>query len=381
MLTQDRKRTQERAPGPADFDRPGVPPTPWEPGRAAAEHPAVDDDPWFPARPTGEFDLGLEAQATLRLLLVRRRTIGVLTGLAVAVGAALTFLMPPTYESRVLLLPAASEDGLAAMGLGQAAGLASTLGFNLGTPSMTMAYPDMLKSRQIRERMLAREFQTAGGGRSTLEVLLRPSGRSADEKRAQALDLLDRKVRVGIDKETGVLQLVTSAGDAQLAQQLAAAYVDELGRIEDELQASAARANREFVEKRLADTQATLVSTEESFKSFQEGNRHLGSDAELQLRAARLARDVRVQEEIYLTLVRQHELAKIEENRQTPNVQVIDPPSRPLARSSPILLKNLVLSACLGFIGASLLVVGLDWWSTVRLRLGAWADVRSRVRA
>jgi uncharacterized protein involved in exopolysaccharide biosynthesis len=227
----------------------------------------------------------------------------------------------------------------------------------------------MLKSQQIRERILERTFQLSTGERGTLEALLRPTDSNANVRRANALGILDRKVRVGIDKETGVLELVAKAPDASLAQQIARAYVEELIRIEDELQAAMARTNKEFIEKRLTETQATLQVNEDTFKNFQEENPHLGSDPELQLQAARLERDVRVQEEIYLTLVRQYELAKIEENRQTPGIQVIDPANRPLMRSSPILLKNVALSAFLGFIATSLLVVALDWWSTARRQL------------
>jgi uncharacterized protein involved in exopolysaccharide biosynthesis len=338
------------------------------PGNLAAARGAASDDPWIPALLTGDFNLGLEVKATLRLLLRRRVPIAVLTCVAIAAGVALTFVLPSVYESRVLLLPASGDNNMA-MGLGQAAGIASSFGINLGTPSVAMAYPDMLKSQQIRERILERTFQLSTGERGTLEALLRPTDSNANVRRANALGILDRKVRVGIDKETGVLELVAKAPDASLAQQIARAYVEELIRIEDELQAAMARTNKEFIEKRLTETQATLQVNEDTFKNFQEENPHLGSDPELQLQAARLERDVRVQEEIYLTLVRQYELAKIEENRQTPGIQVIDPANRPLMRSSPILLKNVALSAFLGFIATSLLVVALDWWSTARRQL------------
>jgi uncharacterized protein involved in exopolysaccharide biosynthesis len=381
MQTQDttRIRAQElRADdfGPAvSVPPPAAPAATVTPAGVSSSRGAAGDDPWIPPLLMGDFNLGLEVKATLRLLLRRRLPITILTGLAIAVGVVLTFVLPSVYESRALLLPSGSDDNLSAMGLGQAAGLASSFGINLGTPSMAMAYPDMLKSRQIRERILDHTFQLSSGERGSLQALLRPAGSTPDARRATALGVLDRKVRVGIDKESGVLELVVSAPDAGLAQQVANAYVQELVRIEDELKAATARSNKDFIEKRLTETEGTLRVTEDAFKNFQEENPHLGSDPELQLQAARLERDTRVQEEIYLTLVRQYELAKIEENRQTPGIQVIDPANRPLTRSSPILLKNVALSAFLGFIAASLLVVGLDWWSTARRQI---ASARTR---
>jgi uncharacterized protein involved in exopolysaccharide biosynthesis len=330
-------------------------------GSAAATPPPLE---------TGDFNLGLEAKATLRLLLRRRHAIGILTLVAVVGGGALTFVLPSVYESHVQLLPTGSDSGLSSMGLGQAAGVASTFGINLGAPSVAMAYPDMLKSRQIRERILDRTFRSSAGQQATLQELLHVSGSSPDERRANALAVLDRKVRIGTDKDTGVLELVVRAHDPLLAQQVAAAYVEEIVRIEDELRAATARTNKEFIEKRLTQTEATLRVTEDTFKNFQADNPHMGSDPDLQLQSVRLERDVRVQEEIYLTLVRQYELAKIDENRQSPGLQVIDPADRPLTRSSPILMKNLALSAFLGFITASLLMVGIDWWSSTRRQVG-----------
>ncbi len=323
-----------------------------------------------PALETGDFNLGLEAKVTLRLLLRRRRAIGLLTLVAVVAGVALTFMLPEVYDSRVLLLPSGGDSELGSMGLGQAAGLASSFGINLGAPSVAMAYPDMLKSRQIRERILDRTFKSSSGQQATLQELMHLSGSNSDARRAKALARLDRKVRVGSNKETGILELVVSAHDPALAQQMATAYVEEMVRIEDELQAATARGNKDFIEKRLAQTEATLRVTEDAFKNFQADNPHMGTDPDLQLQSLRLERDVRVQEEIYLTLVRQYELAKIEENRQTSGIQVIDPADRPLTPSSPILLKNVALSAFLGFIAASLLMVGLDWWSATRRQVG-----------
>ena len=352
---------------------------PMDPPRAAAVPDgagATAPGAWSATTAGGEFRLGQEALATLQALLRNRVRIAAVTAAAVVIGTVLTLVMPSEYQSKVQMLPAGGDDTMP-MGLGQAAGLASSFGINLGQPSMSMAYPDILKSRQIRERILDRQFDTAAGVKAPLLELLHASGRSADVRRANGLDYLDKKIRVGLDKETGVLELIATMRDAGLAQAVAAAYVTELIQIEAELNDQTARTNKQFIEKRLAETEAQLHVTENAFRDFETDNLRVGNDPELQLTAVRLQRDVRIQEEIYLTLVRQYELAKIEENRDGSGVQVIDPASRPLARSSPILLKNLVLAAFLGCVAGCVLVVGLDWLGTARLQAGSF---RSRTR-
>lgn len=351
-----------RAPaaGASSADRARVAP------HAASAPLATSDDPWIGAPASGGFQLGVDAVATLRLLLQERLRIGILTMVAVAAGLVLTFLSPSEYKSTVELLPSTADNGFGAVGLGQAAGLASTLGINLGTPSVAMAYPDILKSRQIRERVVDRTFRTVSGASSTLQQILVANGKVSEVQRAKALGELDKRVRVGVDKMTGVMELTLTMREAGLAQDVARAYVEELVRIEEELKASNARANKEFIEKRLGETKVTLATAENALKDFQEQNLRLGNDPELQLECARLQRRVRIQEEVYLTLTRQYELAKIEENHQDADVQVIDPPQLPLMRSSPILLKNLALSAFLGFVGASILVIAFSWWSAGR---------------
>lgn len=367
------------AASPTDPPRPATASAGAPPGAATAAW-AAD---WSAANAGGEFKLGQEAVATLQVLLRNRGRIVAITAAAVVVGAVLTFVMPSEYQSRVQLLPASGDDAMS-MGLGQAAGLASSFGINLGQPSMSMAYPDILKSRQIRERILDHTFGTATGQKATLQELLHRSGRSADTRRAGALDYLDKKVRVGLDKETGVLELVATMREPTLAQAVAAAYVDELMRIEAELNEQTARTNKQFIEKRLAETEAQLHIAENAFKDFEAENLRVGNDPELQLNAVRLQRDVRIQEEIYLTLVRQYELAKIEENRHGSGVQVIDPAERPLARSSPILMKNVVLAAFLGCVAGCVMVVGLEWLGTARVQSGLFSGRRRlgmRVRA
>jgi uncharacterized protein involved in exopolysaccharide biosynthesis len=348
-----------------------APPVPGTPPSATGLED--QDDFWIPARVPRTFDFGYELRAGF-LVLVRhwkRLALGICASLIA--GFAFTLFSPSQYQSSVELLPNSSDEGIGAMGgMSAAMGLASSLGFNLGAPSMAMAYPDLLKSRQIRERILDSEFEAQNGRHATLQCLLDFPAHATDAERALALHRLDRRIRVSIDKESGVLKLVATMPDAKLARDVAAAYVEELIKIENELKAGTSIANRDFIERRLEESESALKQAETEATIFQEQNPVLGSDPELQLEAARLTRAVRVQEEIYLTLTRQFELAKIEANRKSIGIQVIDPPKLALSQSSPILVKNLALSGFLGLVTFSLLILVVSRRATLLRELHAF---------
>jgi uncharacterized protein involved in exopolysaccharide biosynthesis len=275
---------------------------------------------------------------------------------AAIIGAASTFVIPSTYVSTIALLPTSQPQGLAGMGFGQVAGLASSLGVNLGATSVALAYPDILRSRELRDRILDTSFEF-GGSTRTLEGILESSGKSADVKRARALAKLAKRTRVSVDKLSGVIGIAVHMPNAALAQDVGSSYVKELMAIESELKSTTAKANREFVEARLLDTQTRLQVAENRIKEFRSSNVNLGNDPQLLLDAMRLERDLRIQEEVFLTLTRQLELARIEENHNEAGIKVIDPPKRPLTRHSPVLLKNVILAVFFGGLGSVLIVL------------------------
>ena len=87
-------------------------------------------------------------------------------------------------------------------------------------------------------------------------------------------------------------------------------------------------------------------------KTFYERNRGWQQAPELVFQEGRLRRQVDVSQEVYLTLKREHEAARIEEVNDTPVITVIDPakpPPRPSAPKRPLIaLLGLVLGGMVG---------------------------------
>lgn len=82
---------------------------------------------------------------------------------------------------------------------------------------------------------------------------------------------------------------------------------------------------------------------------------------EISLELARLTREVRVQEAVYILLTQQLEEAKIAEARDTPTVQVLDPAVPAVRKSRPRIKHNMALAGTASLFAAILLAFGREY--------------------
>jgi uncharacterized protein involved in exopolysaccharide biosynthesis len=163
---------------------------------------------------------------------------------------------------------------------------------------------------------------------------------------------LGRGIAADVDRRTGVLNVSVTLPDPVTAAAVAN-MVDSL--LQDFLiQTTAERASqqRRFLEERLSDTRARLGVAEDDLRDFRERNVRIDRSPRLQLEEGRLLRSVREQEEIYLTLQREHEMARIAEHKDVPTLSVVDPPFVPASHHWPprrlFALGGLVIGFVLG---------------------------------
>jgi G-rich domain on putative tyrosine kinase len=77
---------------------------------------------------------------------------------------------------------------------------------------------------------------------------------------------------------------------------------------------------------------------------------------------ADLLREVQLQEAVYEALVKQYEISKVEEAKQTPRLRVIDAGKEPERRSSPRIFVLFVLCTVCGLVAGVLAVLGSAVW-------------------
>lgn len=319
----------------------------------------------------------------------------ILAGMVLAV--VLRLGLPAKYESTARILPSGSSSETAMMMAGSEAGglVAPNLSavsdlFGMKTPGALCAA--LLRSDTVLDGVVNRQD-------------LRRVYKARDDDAARKT-LLNRTVIVD-DKKSGMVSLRATDRDPKRAAAIANAFIEELDKVLQTLNTSAAHREREFLEQRIEVVRQNLSAAEQRLGQFSSKNSALDikeqgraalevasrvegelivAQSELQglrqiygpdhprvkaaqarvsqLRAAAaqlgattqsselpflsvsrlplvgvtyadLFREVKVQEAIYESLLKQYEISKVEEVKETPRLRVVDYGKVPSRRSSP----------------------------------------------
>jgi uncharacterized protein involved in exopolysaccharide biosynthesis len=306
--------------------------------------------------------------------IVRRRvglTIFVLS--ITLAAAAVAFLLPPWYRADAELLPPGEEDsGFGLSSLLRGVGVPGIKIPTLSTPADV--FVSVLQSRMVNDEVV-RRFDLKNRYRQKL------TEDAVKELRSHAHFKMN---------QSGTISISVEDRDPQRAVQMVNAYIELLDHFNREVRMSKGRRTRLFVEQRLAEAQKDLADAEQRLAEYQATHKTValspeassavetaaklfaqraalemrlgllrsytrsGSDEEQQmtdqmaqvdrqlqalpgtgLQLARLMRETKTQEQLYLLLVAQREDARITEARDVATVEVLDPATLPERKSRP----------------------------------------------
>jgi uncharacterized protein involved in exopolysaccharide biosynthesis len=197
-------------------------------------------------------------------------------------------------------------------------------------------FPAILKSERIIRDALSTPIGPNREGAATLFDIVADQGDPQDIRMEKAVEKVREEIlRVGLDEETGIVRVTVRMTDPEIANRANEIFLGQLTEYLKHERTAQARENREFVEGRYHEAQAELSRNENALGSFRERNRSFNNSPDLVITEGRLYRAVRVQEEVFLELTRQYELARIEEQKATPVVEVLDPPTLHRIPGSP----------------------------------------------
>lgn len=283
--------------------------------------------------------------------------------LAVLVG----LLAPPVYRARASFVTASSGLRLPS-GL---AGFAAQLGVGSGgEPAESPAfYTSLLYSRELLTRLVKSRFadprtEEPGDSASLIEIL---KIRADDPERAVevAIENLADRMRVTPDARTNLVHIAVDSRWPELSSAIANRLVFLVGEFNLAQRQSRARARREFIESRVQKALAELRESENALREFHERNRLWEGSPTLRLEEARLQRQVNVANEVYLTLRREYETARIDEVNNTPVITVVDSAVPPRVRHWPrrtaMVVSGGVIGAGLGLFLAGVLELLAAW--------------------
>jgi uncharacterized protein involved in exopolysaccharide biosynthesis len=324
-----------------------------EPGRAPGTRSIHDPSPPVAVGMQPEDDIG--AFQVINMILERRR---LLVWLPLTVGiivAVVTLFIPPTYRATTSLVPEARQQSRLPTGM---SALAGQLGFTLGVDATQTPrfYADVLKSRELLERLAVTRYddpRSADPRDSTdLLPLLRIKGVDRSDSLYRAARKLFDLVTVRVDNQTSIMRISMDSRYPGLAAAIANHFVLYLNDFNAQNRKSQARERRKFTEERVNEAQGALTQAEQDLRDFHDRNRRWQESAALQFREASFRRQVAVAQEVYLTLRREFESARIDEVNETPVITVIDPATVPHQRVKPKRTLTVLVSVAIAFVVA-----------------------------
>lgn len=326
--------------------------------------------------------------------LVRRWKLLVALPLAAAVLAGVGLLLvPPVYTANTTLTSVTSPTGGLSGTLASLAGLVGSLGLtaspNAGPPPQFFA--ELLRSRELLQSTLKSRFndpRDPGQHRLLLEIM-GMKGRSYRERLGKGVRKLDGSVRAKADGSTGIVTLTVKAHDPQLAADIANRMTSILDSFNLGRQQSQSREQSRFTRERLAEAERELHQAERAQLRFLQANREYHSSPLLQFEASRLDRAVQLKQEVYVSLAKEYDEARIAEVRDTPIITIIDSAAVPDRRSSPRPLLIVVVAVIAGVVLSMMLAFVLEYRTRASFEAGpeysafqrAWSEARGEIAA
>ena len=112
--------------------------------------------------------------------------------------------------------------------------------------------------------------------------------------------------------------------------------------------------NKLFIEKRMSIAKEELLLSENILTSFRNQNPQSLDTPDLQLKRLQLFRDIEVNQEVFITLRNQYEIAKLEESKERLFINILDPAYLSIDKAHPKIFIILFLSMFMGYMISAL---------------------------
>lgn len=271
------------------------------------------------------------------------------------------FFVPPVYTAKASVIPVGdSVNDLSGIS-GAAAQIGLTLPLNnKSTIAWDELFFEILRSEGIQRKILNEKFTLPNASDEMFlnQILinhLNLEKKSASYQSVRISNYIKKRIRVTKTRFSPLIHIEIDAYQPQLASNMIKRLISLSNEMQVNIKTKQMGQKRIFIEDRIVEISKDLVLAESRLKSFQERNRRPNKSPSLLLEESRLARDVTLQNNLYLTLKTQYEEAKIEEVERMPMVETVDSPMPPLLPDGPRVVIN---TAMLGTISFLILFIG-----------------------
>jgi uncharacterized protein involved in exopolysaccharide biosynthesis len=229
-------------------------------------------------------DLFAVIAENLRLLIIGPIVAGL-------IGLAYAFTLTPIFTAKTTIIPPGQNNssGAAAL-LGQLGGLGALAGGAVGIKTPTDQYIAYLESNTLRDQLIEQ-----------FKLMERYKAKYHE----QARESLKATSKITADKKSGLIVIEVSDKDPDFSAKLANAYVSALSQMLGKMALEDAQSRRDFLEQQINQ------ATEKSYRS------------------------PLVREAIIQAVVREYEMAILDQQKDRPYIQQVDVAEMPELKSKP----------------------------------------------
>jgi uncharacterized protein involved in exopolysaccharide biosynthesis len=283
----------------------------------------------------------------------------------------------PYYQSTITILP--DFGNKTSDMISQFSGLASLAGVNVGDNPPTQIYQNLILSETVVSDVIYKRYQTQEYDHpvNLMQYFDLKPDKSLPanlQERKMFLKMYEdmSKFRTGVnyDRMTKILVVTVEMPESKLSADVVNELVLSMDRYVRTQRKSYATEQRKYLEERVKQIKDTLTFCEDRLKVFRETNRQTLQSPELQLEQARLMRNVEIQQAIYSELIKQLELVKLSEVKDTPVVNVREYAQEPVMKTGPKRVMILI-----GILFFSLLL-SATWFLMREKILSGWTRIR-----
>jgi len=285
-----------------------------------------------------------------------RRTILGIAAVAAVLTLVISFLLPTRWTAEAGFIPESSTSIQLPTGINA---LAGELGFSLpgGDPTSSPDfYAAVTESRSLLEQTLLTRFRVPGAAASDSAALIDILDIQDDNPRKrmeEAVQWMTDHSSAKVDAKTGVITLQAELPDPDMSASVVSRMVGLLNEFNQRTRNLRARERRRFTEGQTADAQRDLTAAEDAMRAFLVRNRSFENSPQLVFENQRLDRQVQIRQDIYQTLRREYEVARIDEVNNTPVLTVVDAPIPPAKPSSPRRVRMTLVALVLGLLAGA----------------------------
>jgi uncharacterized protein involved in exopolysaccharide biosynthesis len=305
-------------------------------------------------------EASVSAVSLFNILLRYRVMIVIITLIGGFWAGLMSITSPKGYTSEALFMPKGAR------GQSQLSSVAAQFGLNVSSGDASTSpqmYTDLLEARTILWPVAEKQYQIktdSGVITGNLQKIFHIKPDRPEVMRVKTIEALQRAVKGVVTPKTGVIDLTVTTGNPELSYQIAQNVLDQVNVFNLENRQKQASAERQFAEKQVGEKRAELRQAELELENFLESNRLYRQSPQLNLEYNRLERQVGMRNQVYSSLVSAYETARIEEVKDLPVIQVIEPPEVPIVANRRGGVKKTAIGMIVGLFLACLIAFARD---------------------